>query len=457
MDNSGIIGPATTTFFPDSSQSAPTNAVGAEHVQPSYADLRVVSEGTYCRVLKGRRQNQWWALKSLKPDYACQPFYQQMLQKEYDLLVRLHHSGIGLPIGIEDVDGYGPCLVMEYIEGVTLDEFHTDRHGRRRLALQIVEVMAYVHSCQVVHRDLKPSNIMVTQNGQNVKIIDFGLADTDNYAVLKQPAGTPRYISPEQLASPEPDVRNDIYSLGIILDELQLGWPFRRIISRCTGPIDRRYMGAGELLRAMRRAEVRARAFWGTLLMLSTAIAVVFFIFYARFRESSPGESNNAPAQKQELRTSSSEGPSGQQVSALDSQQTQAAPQPPTLSPQLHPAPPTQTSASRFETLCQASQKRLDIYMASNGYNELLCAYQTEPWDPVRFKELETQFHAFFKSAQSELVKIREEAKAELSDAEAQSLNVATNEHFINDYYKPLIAALNEYVQKRLSSSPPDE
>lgn len=55
---------------------------------------------------------------------------------------------------------------------------------------------------------------MVTANGGNAKILDFGLSDTDSYCILKHPAGTDKYISPEQLTESVPDCRNDIYSLG---------------------------------------------------------------------------------------------------------------------------------------------------------------------------------------------------------------------------------------------------
>ena len=58
---------------------------------------------------------------------------------------------------------------------------------RRRVALEIVKAVEYIHSLQVVHRDLKPSNIMVTRTGRQVKLIDFGIADTDSFTIFKQP------------------------------------------------------------------------------------------------------------------------------------------------------------------------------------------------------------------------------------------------------------------------------
>lgn len=110
-------------------------------------------------------------------------------------------------VGIEQVDGVGECIVLEYVTGQTLDQVQGSRADRRRWFEQLVEAVGYIHSQQVVHSDLKPQNIIVTDNGHNVKLIDFGLADADNFAELKQPAGTLRYVSPEQQNGGNADVR----------------------------------------------------------------------------------------------------------------------------------------------------------------------------------------------------------------------------------------------------------
>ena len=98
-----------------------------------------------------------------------------------------------------------------------------------------------------MHRDLKPENILITGNGENVKLIDFGLADSDSYAVLKQPAGTIGYMAPEQAQVAKADVRNDIYSLGVIMKQMDLGYRYRRIANRCAAPIEKRYQTVNEL------------------------------------------------------------------------------------------------------------------------------------------------------------------------------------------------------------------
>ena len=226
--------------------------------------------GVYCRIIKAKRYGQWWVLKCLKQEYIGQLFYENLLIKEYDILSRLNHAYIVKSIGIENVHGYGRCIVMEYVEGTTLDAIDVSKSQRRRFAYQLLDAVAYIHSLQIVHRDLKPQNIIVTNNGQNIKIVDFGLADTDNYAVMKQPAGTASYMSPEQKDTPIPDMRNDVYSLGLVLRDLRLGWHYVFAIRRCLGNSQRRYANAGELEKVIKRLSRLP-------MMLVTLFAILIF------------------------------------------------------------------------------------------------------------------------------------------------------------------------------------
>lgn len=105
----------------------------------------------------------------------------------------------------------------------------------------------------MAHRDLKPSNIMITHNGKQVKVIDFGLADTDTHAVFKQPAGTRHYMAPEQASSTVPDVRNDIYSLGVIILKMDVDGIYDRACKRCLRPIDERYQTVADLPNDLQR------------------------------------------------------------------------------------------------------------------------------------------------------------------------------------------------------------
>ena len=141
-------------------------------------------------------------------------FYKTFLQKEYDILRQMQHPMVVSAFSFELVEGLGQCIVMEWIEGTTLKQWMQQRHSlseRRHLADQLLEAVGYVHSRQTEHRDLKPSNIMVSHNGQYVKLIDFGLSDTADYAILKAPAGTEGYMAPKGRRT---SIRWDAYSVN---------------------------------------------------------------------------------------------------------------------------------------------------------------------------------------------------------------------------------------------------
>lgn len=230
-----------------------------EDIGQHFTNIELLSSEGFTRLYKAMRYGRWFVLKTMTDDTdgSCSNC-QMLLHKELELLMRMQHAGVVQAIGLEDIEGIGEAIIMEYVDGSTLDEWLTtgpDKKKRIRVAGELAEALAYVHSLGIVHRDLKPKNIMVTRNGERVKIIDFGLADSDRNAVLKQPAGTLSYMSPEQAQGSVPDMRNDIYSLGLILEELQLGRAYKKVVGRCLMPIDRRWNNMEEILAEFARIE----------------------------------------------------------------------------------------------------------------------------------------------------------------------------------------------------------
>lgn len=210
-----------------------------------------VPSWSFNRLVKARRQGRWFMLKGLKPEYKDQAIYLELLKKEYALMAQLDHPNIVKAYAKEENDVLGPCIVMEYIGGVRLDTFlsgNPTKAARRKVVDQLVDALAYIHSKQILHRDLKPGNILVTHNGGNVKIIDFGLSDADDYAILKQSAGTKDYMAPEQTSGKTVDCRSDIYSFGLILRKI-FPHRYRTVAAKCTRKDpDKRY-GSMEMVR----------------------------------------------------------------------------------------------------------------------------------------------------------------------------------------------------------------
>ncbi|MCH9685331.1 MAG: serine/threonine protein kinase, partial [Deltaproteobacteria bacterium] len=126
-------------------------------------------------------------------------------------------------------------LAMEHIQGLTLAQT-LQSNGRLEpsravnIATQCCEALSHAHRRGVVHRDVKPSNIMLQTRHQGpgfAKMLDFGVATIDDRdaAPGRSPAGTPCYMSPEQLAGGTVDGRSDIYSLAIVIYEMLVGQP----------------------------------------------------------------------------------------------------------------------------------------------------------------------------------------------------------------------------------------
>ena len=218
-------------------------------------------EGFTC-LFRVRRYGRLYILKALKSEYRGVPLYEQALRKEFDIACPLEHSHICRMVSWETLPDLGSVIVMEYIDGLTLDEWMQTEYCTSSEAYKVVgelcEALEYLHRHQLVHRDLKPSNILITHQGQHVKLIDFGLADGDSYEVLKGPAGTLRYAAPEvKNGQGSADYRADIYSLGVVLSELasQLGEkPMYSVAHRCMAyqPADR-YSSAHAVAEAIRQ------------------------------------------------------------------------------------------------------------------------------------------------------------------------------------------------------------
>ncbi len=173
---------------------------------------------------------------------------------------------------------------MEWVDGCSLETLLSQGSFSRPLARKIVceicEALGYMHRKQVVHRDLKPHNILVTYNGQNVKIIDFGLSDADSYNVFKAPAGTRLYASPELLTGGQVDGRSDIWSLGIILNEMGV---FSHVASGCLRRNkERRFSCAEDVSKAVLHSGRRRYFLWSLCVACILLAAFVGLWIYER-------------------------------------------------------------------------------------------------------------------------------------------------------------------------------
>jgi serine/threonine protein kinase len=217
-----------------------------------YKILERIGRGRMAGVYKAVHSlGQVVAIKVLPPSRARDPQLLARFQREARLTLRLKHPNIVRAYQVGEVDGHN-YLVLEYLEGETLDEVF-QRRGRLppaeavRLVHQALLGLQHLHEQGLVHRDLKPANLMVvpaaaaqadTTLNATVKILDIGLGRVlyDESAPERQDdpqltgagvvLGTPDYMAPEQgRDARSADIRSDIYSLGCVLYHALTGQP----------------------------------------------------------------------------------------------------------------------------------------------------------------------------------------------------------------------------------------
>ncbi len=154
--------------------------------------------------------------------------YKQRFYREAQTAGQMSHPGIVTIYDMaEDTDG-NPYLVMEFVEGMTLDKILAPQKpgqtaapmplkDKLGIAAQVADALDYAHRRKVIHRDIKPANILVTPEGK-AKIADFGIAKMAGTQMTHTGllVGTPAFMSPEQITGAEVDSRSDIFSFGVL-------------------------------------------------------------------------------------------------------------------------------------------------------------------------------------------------------------------------------------------------
>jgi len=180
------------------------------------------------------------AIKFLRDEYSKDADKLARFVREAKAASALNHPHILTVYEIGDVDD-ASYIATEYIEGSTLRDILSKKEPLQlnhvlKIGVQVSEALAAAHAAGIVHRDIKPENIMIRKDGY-AKVLDFGLAKLteqqapDNVSaegetkalVHTNPGtvmGTANYMSPEQARGKETDLRTDIWSLGVVLNEM---------------------------------------------------------------------------------------------------------------------------------------------------------------------------------------------------------------------------------------------
>jgi serine/threonine protein kinase/tetratricopeptide (TPR) repeat protein len=166
---------------------------------------------------------------------------EERFRREGTILAHLRHPGIAHLIDAGVTAAGQPYLVLEYVDGLTIDKYCADHRltvpARIQLFIDVLGAVAHAHTNLVVHRDIKPANVLVSTDGQ-VKLLDFGIAKlleptadvhparTPESSAVTREVGralTPEFAAPEQLSGGALTTATDVYALGVLLYILLTG------------------------------------------------------------------------------------------------------------------------------------------------------------------------------------------------------------------------------------------
>ena len=183
---------------------------------------RIGSGGTGVVYLAQDSKNRIAAVKVLRSELSDNTMVRERLRREAEVLRRVEGGRTAVIYDV-DVDCETPFIAMEYVRGLTLNEYvsqNKDVKGALAWTLidALIEALKAIHAAGVIHRDLKPSNILIGEDG--VKVVDFGISVLHDVAHSTQTGaliGTVAWLAPEQITGAEITEASDVFNLGMVL------------------------------------------------------------------------------------------------------------------------------------------------------------------------------------------------------------------------------------------------
>lgn len=247
---------------------------------PDIEVVRKLGEGKMATVHLAREPalERLVAIKALKPQYHSDRLALARFEREARSAARISHPNVCTVYRVGHTSNGLPYIVMEYVEGRTLDAFIAaesplDPPRVAKMLAQMAAALAAAHEKDIVHRDLRPDSILVERDTERVMLTDFGLAaihetgaapDTQ-LTMVGERLGNPRYISPEQFHGRPVSEATDIYSLARVGIEMLNGGKngdtvpadaplaLREVLERCLAPDPARRPPAAALAAMLQR------------------------------------------------------------------------------------------------------------------------------------------------------------------------------------------------------------
>ena len=208
-----------------------------------YTNLKLLHTSRYgnSRVFTANNNGKKVIVKALKQELADDAACKASLRQEYETTSMLDNKYIRKALDFVPIEGYGDCIIFEYIEGKSLAEHvrvgTLSEKQVKSVLSEVCEALYYLHRNGIVHCNLNPDNIMVTAADCRVKLIDLGIPETKQDADRELLIKEMEFVAPEIIKGEDIDSRADIYSIGKIMEfigERNISKQFGAVATHCT-------------------------------------------------------------------------------------------------------------------------------------------------------------------------------------------------------------------------------
>ena len=207
-----------------------------------YTDLRLLHTSRYgnSRVFTANSNGKKVIVKALKEEYANDAACKALLKQEYETTSMLENKNIRKALDFVTIEGYGDCIIFEYIDGKSLAEHvrvgTLSEKQVKSILTEVCDGLSYLHRNGVVHCNLSPENILVTTDFR-ARLIDIGVPETKQDADRELLIKEMEFIAPEIIKGEDYDARADVYSIGKIMEfmgERNISKQFGNVATHCT-------------------------------------------------------------------------------------------------------------------------------------------------------------------------------------------------------------------------------
>ncbi len=171
----------------DLSPQTSVTSSGMHNITTQFTDSETIHYSTFHIIVRAKRYGRWWVIKALREELRTDEAHIALLHKEFVSLISIQHPNIVYAVSFENVKEMGWGIVMEWIDGQTLQAWMSEKHTRKErlhILRQVLSALEYIHGQQTLQHSPDLSDVMITHNGQYVKLIGFRTSDSNSHNLV---------------------------------------------------------------------------------------------------------------------------------------------------------------------------------------------------------------------------------------------------------------------------------